>query len=299
MKKKFLLIGVLIAGAAAIAAYKFYWSPVPPPPPEPEEQISEQDHLRAEANRQFRRKDYQAAIGTFGRLIEKDPKDKSAFLGRGNAQLARMNYDAALGDYDAALAIDSSYADAYFARGTLHWLLGELALAEWDYSTTIQLAPNDDFYYSQLAKVLYEEKAPDKVKVLYREAYQKDSRRTWALDGWFGAMFELKEFDEILTEHDAIVSSADGSSSDPRSILAPGFYAGVVHIERKEFEQAIDVFERCVKRSPDEVNIEAYGHLANAYRQVAQVDKCKARLADYDRRTGRKTPAEWCDGGAG
>lgn len=299
MKKKFLLIGVLIAGAAAIAAYKFYWRPVPPPPPEAEEQISEQDHLRAEANRQFRRKDYRAAIGTFGRLIEKDPKDKSAFLGRGNAQLAQMNYDAALGDYDAALAIDPSYADAYFARGTLHWLLGELALAEWDYSTTIQLAPNDDFYYSQLAKVLYEEKAPDKVKVLYREAYQKDSRRTWALDGWFGAMFELKEFDEILAEHEAILTNGDDSSSDPKAILAPGFYAGVVHIERKEFDRAIDIFERCVKRSPDEVNIEAYGHLANAYRQMAEVEKCKTRLADYDRRTGRNTPAEWCDGGAG
>lgn len=299
MKKKFLLIGVLIAGAAAIAAYKFYWSPVPPPPPETEEKISEQDQLRAEANRQIRRKEYHAAVLTFSRLIEKDRNDKAAFLGRANAQLAQMNYDAAFSDYDAALAIDPSYADAYFARGTLHWLLGELALAEWDYSTTIQLAPNDDFYYSHLAKVLYEEKAADKVKILYREAYQKDSRRTWALDGWFGAMFELKEFDEILSEHDMILVNSDERSSDPKSLLAPGFYAGVVYVERKEYERAIDVFERVVKRSPDEVNIEAYGHLANAYRQIAQVEKCKSRLADYDRRTGRKTPAEWCEGGAG
>lgn len=300
MKKKFLLMtGVLIAVVAAIAAYKFYWNPIPPPPAEVEEKISEQDQLRAEANRQIRRKDYQVAIATFGRLIEKDRNDKAAFLGRANAQLAQMNYDAALNDYDAALAIDPSYSDAYFARGTLHWLLGELALAEWDYSTTIQLAPNDDFYYSHLAKVLYEEKAPDKVKVLYREAYQKDSRRIWALDGWFGALFELKEFDEILTEYSAIFSNSDDSSSDPKAILAPGFYAGVVYIERKEYDQAIDVFERCIKRSPDDVNIEAYGHLANAYRETAQVEKCKARLGDYDRRTGRKTLAEWCEGGAG
>lgn len=299
MKKKFLLLtGVLLVGVAAIAAYKFYRSPIPPPPTETEEKISEQDQLHAEANRHFRRKEYSAAVGTFGRLIQKDPKDKAALLGRANAQLAQMNYDAALSDYDAALAIDPAYADAYFARGTLHWLLGDLALAEWDYSTTIQLAPNDDFYYSHLAKVLYEEKAADKVKVLYREAYQKDSRRTWALDGWFAAMFELKEFDEILTEHDAILATGDDDSSDPKAILAPGFYAGVVYIERKEYEQAIDVFERCVQHNPDDVNIEAYGHLANAYRQTAQVEKCKARLVDYDRRTGRKTPAEWCEGGA-
>jgi tetratricopeptide (TPR) repeat protein len=146
---------------------------------------------------------------------------------------------------------------------------------------------------------LYEEKSADKVKVLYREAYQKDSHRTWALDGWFAAMFQLKEFDEILTEHDAILANTDDGASDPKAILAPGFYAGVVYIQRKEFDQAIGVFERCITRSPDDVNIEAYGHLANAYRETAQVEKCKSRLADYDRRTGRTTPAAWCEGGAG
>lgn len=300
MKSKFFLItGVIVIAVAGIAAYKFYRQPIPPTPPEPEETISESDQLRAEANRHFRRKAYGLAVNTFDRLIEKDHNDKAAFLGRANAELAQMNYDSALSDYDAALAIDPAYVDAYFARGTLHWLLGDLALAEWDYSTTIRLAPNDNFYYSQLAKVLYEVKAPDKVKVLYREAYRQNAERTWALDGWFGAMLELKEYDEILQEHDQILASAGDGSSDPKTILAPGFYAGVVHMQRKEFELAIDLLERCVRRAPNEVNIETYGHLANAYRETAQVEKCRTRLADYDHRTGRKTPAEWCGGGAG
>lgn len=293
----------IIAGLAAVAAiiggaawYKLHRKPVPPPA-EPEETISGVDQLRAEANRQFRQKEYSAANATFSRLIERDPKDKTAFLGRANVQLAQMNYDEALRDYDSAIAIDPAYADAYFARGTMRWLLGDLALAEWDYSTTIQLAPNENFFYAHLAKVLYEQKAADKVKVLYREAYRKDSHRIWALDGWFGAMFELKEYDEILEEHDQILAGHDADSADPKTILAPGFYAGLVYLERKEYASAIEVLERCVSRAPNDVNIEAYGHLAHAYRETTQVKKCETRLADYDHRTGRKTPVEWCDKG--
>lgn len=299
MKKRISLVASLLAVTAIIGAtawYKFYRQPVAPAI-EPEETISEADQLHAEANRQFRRKEYSAAGATFSRLIEKNPKDKAAFLGRANAQLAQMNYDEALRDYDSAIAIDPAYADAYFARGTMRWLLGDLALAEWDYSTTIQLAPNENFYYAHLAKILYEEKAADKVKVLYREAYRKDPHRTWALDGWFGAMLELKEYDEILTEYDEILANEYAGSVDPKSILSPGFYAGVVYIERKDYDRAIEVLERCVSRAPNDVNIEAYGHLAHAYRETAQVEKCKTRLEDYDHRTGRKTPLEWCDGG--
>lgn len=296
--KTSLIIAILavLAVAAGVVWYKFYRRSVEHPP-EPEETISEADQLRAQANRQFRRKEYSAAVATLTQLIQKDAKDKTAFLGRANAHLAQMNYDEALRDYDSAIAVDPSYADAYFARGTMRWLLGELALAEWDYSTTVQLAPDENFFYSQLARVLYEEKAADKVKVLYREAYRKDPRRVWALDGWFGAMFELKEFDEILEEHEQILANETADSIDPKSILAPGYYAGVVYVQRKEYDRAIEVFESCVSRAPNDVNLEAYGHLASAYRETAQAQKCRSRLSDYDHRTGRKTPPAWCDGG--
>ena len=286
----------VLAVAGGVVWYKFYPKSVDSPP-EIEETISEADQLRAQANRQFRRKEYSAAVATLTQLIQKDAKDKAAFLGRANAHLAQMNYDEALGDYDSAIAVDPSYADAYFARGTMRWLLGELALAEWDYSTTIQLAPDESFFYSQLARVLYEVKAAEKVKVLYREAYRKDPRRVWALDGWFGAMFELKEFEEILGEHEQILANQSSDSNDPKSILAPGYYAGVVYVERKEYESAIQILERCVNRAPNDVNFEAYGHLAFAYRETAQAEKCRNRLSDYDHRTGRKTPAAWCEGG--
>lgn len=252
--------------------------------------LTEVDQLHAQASRQFRQKDYAAAYASYGAIIEHDPGDKLAHLGRGNASLSRMQYDEALQDYNRAIEIDPRYADGYFARGTLHWLLGELDQAQADYFATIELAPDDSLFYAQLARVLFEQQAVEKVKSVYRLAYRQSPDRAWALDGWFGAMLELKQYDEILAAHDSL--PAQGSDT-----VAADYYAGVAYMERQQYQAAIRVLEQAVENAPDQVNIEAYGYLARAYRETSNAERCETRLKDYAARTGREQRMEWCSEG--
>jgi len=56
-------------------------------------------------------------IENYSEQIAGDPKDVSAYNGRGNAYYAKGDNDRAIADYNQAIQLDPKDADAYFSRG--------------------------------------------------------------------------------------------------------------------------------------------------------------------------------------
>ena len=61
-----------------------------------------------------------AAIRQFTSVIQKNPKDASAYAKRGKAHSGNKDYDKAMVDYDKAIQLDPKIADAYVGRAVVY-----------------------------------------------------------------------------------------------------------------------------------------------------------------------------------
>ena len=81
----------------------------------------------------------------------------------------------------------------------LYWLIGDLAKASVDYQKAAELQPDNNIYHHKLAGVLIERGQRSAAEALYRRAYQSNSRRDWALQGWLGMLLQdERRYDELL-----------------------------------------------------------------------------------------------------
>ena len=84
------------------------------------------------------------------RVIDLDPGNADAHLGRANANADLGERRSALEDYDAAIRLAPGDAVAHYSRGACHAQLGNLAGAVSDFDVAILLAPdNADPWYNR------------------------------------------------------------------------------------------------------------------------------------------------------
>ncbi len=68
-------------------------------------------------------KDYQEAIDKFNKILEIEPKNIYAYVGRGAAKMYLEQYQAAKTDFDTALEITPDISLAYYFRGFTNYAL--------------------------------------------------------------------------------------------------------------------------------------------------------------------------------
>jgi tetratricopeptide (TPR) repeat protein len=80
--------------------------------------------LKQAYNLFFKTKNYQAALQLFNEIIEVEPNNQYAYLGRGASNYELRNYKAAKADLDKTIQLDSNIHFAYLYRGICNYALG-------------------------------------------------------------------------------------------------------------------------------------------------------------------------------
>lgn len=85
------------------------------------------------------RREYEAAIADFDKVIERDPNYAVAYCNRGWAKQSKGDLAGAILDFDKAIELDGKLVLAYGNRGTAHQALGDLDQAILDFDRALRL----------------------------------------------------------------------------------------------------------------------------------------------------------------
>ncbi len=166
-------VGIILSAVIiAVIAY-FYLTP----------KGNDSDEWMKKAGAFISQKQFQEAINAYSLAIEKNPKNATAYLGRGTAYgelgkhddalkdmnraieispsaeayvnrgiaLAKTgNNEGAIKDFNKAIESNPSLAYAYSARGLSHFIMGNIDNSINDYKKAVELNPNDKLVYSML-----------------------------------------------------------------------------------------------------------------------------------------------------
>ena len=83
-----------------------------------------------------------AALADFDMVLQAEPRNLPALIGRANANYASKRFTASLEDYSRVIEADPQNASAYFRRGNIHLDRKEFGAAFGDYSESLRLDSN-------------------------------------------------------------------------------------------------------------------------------------------------------------
>lgn len=87
-------------------------------------------------------------IEEFNQAIERNPRERKAYVGRGWARAERGDTKGAEQDFTTAIELDPEIAEAYLDRGRARAVLGDAAGAIADFDQVIQLEPKNAEAYN-------------------------------------------------------------------------------------------------------------------------------------------------------
>lgn len=85
---------------------------------------------------------FDAAIEDFTALLDEQPQDFAALMGRGFVHFRKGDHESAIADFGQAIELNPEDAVAWNNRGYNHFLLGNYAQSLKDYNEAIRLVPN-------------------------------------------------------------------------------------------------------------------------------------------------------------
>ena len=134
------------------------------------------------------RRNYEAAIEDYTRMIELDSNLVPAYNNRAIAYSALTEYEMALEDFNQALELDSEYVMAYNNRGVIYSVLGEFDLAIADLEQAIAVSGIDAVYAA-----LIDPEVDDPETYNWRDAH------SYALLGIIYSAWALDNYETYLT----------------------------------------------------------------------------------------------------
>ncbi len=104
---------------------------------------------------------YPAAINSFTKAIQVNPKDAEMYDSRGDAYVANGDALKALTDYNQAININPNYASAYASRAKIMFLKKDFQKALTDLNQSLRLDPSQDqaYFFRALIRIKQENKS--------------------------------------------------------------------------------------------------------------------------------------------
>jgi tetratricopeptide (TPR) repeat protein len=225
---------------------------------------------------QEEKKDYDAAIADYTRVIEIHP-EVAAYSNRGYAYMHKRDYDRAFADYASAIATDAGYADTYFNRGNAYDDIKDFDRAAAEYTKAIAISPMADFYSDRglayAANGRYERAIAD-----YDRALAIDPKDPQAYDSRGGAYVGLGRYEDAIADFTRAIEvyPTHATAYEHRGYAL--FYKG-------DFRDAIADLSRSLGR-----NDNAYPMLLRFLAQSRIGEDAAARL---EAAAGRLKTTEW------
>jgi len=169
-----------------------------------------------------------------------NPRDGTAYRGRGWAHYVKGERDAAIDDYDHAIAIDPKYESAYFDRGLAHLYAGLLTKALADLEKASELSPKWAYSAIWVDIVNKRTNLPSR---LVESAKQIDMTR------WPAAVVSLYLGKMTPAE---VLSAADDVDPDKKNqqVCEAQFYIGELALQRGARDEAIRLFKFAAANCP-------------------------------------------------
>jgi tetratricopeptide (TPR) repeat protein len=214
--------------------------------------------------------EYDRAVEDYSEAIRIDPKYALAYIGRGTAWRAKGEYDRAIADHSEAVRLDPKDARAYNNRGTAWYAKGEYDRAIADYNEAIRLDPAYATAYYGRGTTSYAKGEYDRAIVDYNEAIRLDPKDATAYVGR-GAAWPFKgEYDRAIADYNEAVRL------DPKDAKAY-IGRGAAWHGKAEYDRAIADHSKAIRLDPK--NVEAYLDRGTAWRAKGEYDRA---IADYN-----------------
>jgi Flp pilus assembly protein TadD/Zn-dependent protease len=203
--------------------------------------------------------DFTGAISDYDLAVQLKADDPYYFVHRGFAKTRVGVFDGATRDLERAIALNAKNGDAWSNRGYLRDLYGDFAGAAQYYETAAALLPKADFIRFHWALVLRRQSA-DESRVGLEAAIQ-ECKYPWTRT--IGDFLVGR-----LTEEDFLRKAGTGGAQrEQRRQCQAFYYAGMIHLVRKEFQPARDLLAKSI--ATNAIALDEFG-LARA--ELARID---------------------------
>lgn len=195
-----------------------------------------------------------AALAEFGLALEVNPNIAEAHMGMGSIYQQRGDYELASRAYERATIVEPNKFDAHYSLGLMKQLLGRLQEALRAYKTAWRLNPDDFKVNRELGSAYLQLGRPGEALTFTQISTRldPDSQTAWCN---LAATYNLLErYEEAV---DTYRQAAElGDLADPVLLgLADA------HIHLNNFQQAINVLEALIRRSPSVTAYERLGYV--------------------------------------
>ena len=210
-----------------------------------------------------------AAVASYRKAIELDPKYAMAHNNLGSALGAKGQLDAAMASFDKAIELDSKYAMAHNNLGNALHRKGQLDAAIVSYRKAIELDPKFAGAHSNLGNALKDKGQLDAAIASYRKAIELDPKLALAHGNLGIALAAKGQLDE------AIVSFRKAIELDPK-LAAAHSNLGNALSDKGQLDAAIASYRKAIELDPKLAG--ARNGLAEAERLAALQGKLPALL---------------------
>lgn len=196
------------------------------------------------------------------------------YFERGEECLARGDYHWALESFNKAIEYNPDFEMAYYKRAEAYKGLGRSREAVWDYIKFLEVDHRGPGMAQELQEALKE--GINIARMDWQRDRVKDEIRAFGIQNLLEELMEAFNPEGEYTDtrfYDLALSNIDVSSPENR------YYAGFIHLIKKDFDEAIKEYDKAIKENPE--NPDVY-----YFRGVALVRKVK--MIEKKRSTSRR-----------
>ncbi len=216
-------------------------------------------------------KDYECAVGNFGKAIEQQPDYVAAYKHRAAAHYVAGNFAQAIPDYNRALELAPNDVGSLYGRGTTFLNSGDFDRAIDDYTRAVALDASD-------AKSFYSRGLAFYRKNQYEQAIE-DYNRAIELNPNYAEAFNNRgnAYDDAGKSKQAIADYTKAVELDENFALAYG-NRGTSYARKGEYNRAVEDLNKSLAINPALAS--SYFNRANVYYLKKETEKA---LADYNK----------------
>lgn len=208
---------------------------------------------------QMRDQNYNAAMMSFSKAINANPKFTLSYGGRAYLFAEKGMLDKSISDMTSAIAIEPKNAEFYSKRAEYYNKNQQFLEATTDCKTIIELNPSDINAYYNAATFSKQADTNANVDVFFTQAYAAKGMQKFVVDFFFAKfLLSHNRFEEAkpLIEAALAVGEKDFDGDDLN-------IAGIIFYKNKELDKAEELLSKSIELNPN--NADVFCNLASVY----------------------------------
>ncbi|HVK05459.1 MAG TPA: tetratricopeptide repeat protein, partial [Armatimonadaceae bacterium] len=222
--------------------------------------------------------DYASAVADYTKYIAAKPTDAFGYINRAEAHLlGTKNYDAAVADYTKYLSMKADDPDALLGRAAAYANKGDSANAIEDYTAYLAKKPTDVNALTFRARAFVATKQWDKAAADYTKILSTQPGNATALGGRASVAMQKQDWNGAVTDYTAYLAKNPTGQAG----IDAYYNRAVAYTNLKNYESAAADFDRVIAAAPEDVT--AYSARAVAYANMAAKNPAlyDRAIADY------------------